>query len=287
MKDSVASVFFAFSTQFEGRVEYMYVDAIGKATIGIGNLIDPVELALPLPFVFKNGGQLAGDADIRADFTAVKSDPTLPKRGHLACRDITRLMLTDPDINNLVTSKAAQFENHLKGRPEFAAFDDWPADAQLGLLSMAWALGPAFRFPNFQKATAASKWLAAANESHMDDHLGGSLVHRNAADRALFRNACYVAANGLSASDLWYTLMGNLAKSLKIGSAGADVATLQDRLVVLGYLGTQSGSFDADTDAAVRAFQAEFGLGTDGIVGGATWAALGTCVPAGAVLVDP
>ena len=288
MQDSVASVFAEFSTQFEGRVRYMYADAIGKVTIGVGNLIDPVELALPLPFVFKSGGQSADEDAIRTDFTTIKSDPSLAQRGHLACENITRLMLTDSDIDDLVRSKAAQFEDHLRGRDPFSGYDDWSADAQLGLLSMAWALGPAFTFPHFQSACAAGQWVAAADQSHMNDSLGGSLVHRNAANRALFRDAAYVQAEGLDGTQLWYTLMGELGRTLKNGGANDanDVATLQNRLATLGYLGGESGSFDDDTESAVRAFQSEFGVSSDGIVGGATWAALGTCVPAGTTLSD-
>jgi hypothetical protein len=82
-----------------------------------------------------------------------------------------------------------QTENFLKSRTEFAEFDDWPADAQLGLLSMAWALGPAFRFLNFQAACQARDFRTAAVESHMNDTNNPGLRPRNKANFQLFESA--------------------------------------------------------------------------------------------------
>ena len=86
-------------------------------------------------------------------------------------------------------------ENFLVGRQEFASFQDWPADAQLGLLSMAWAMGPAFKFPNFQAACARQDFQAAADQCHMADGNNPGLRPRNAANRQLFLSAAG-ASNG-------------------------------------------------------------------------------------------
>jgi GH24 family phage-related lysozyme (muramidase) len=132
MYDSVRQNFLAFSTQFEGRVPYMYLDVKGLVTIGVGNLIDPIALALPLPFVFKaDPSTTATQDDITADWNAVKADPALTRQGHLAADPITKQMLTDDSINSLVLSKADHFEATLKQTTEFSSFDTWPADAQL------------------------------------------------------------------------------------------------------------------------------------------------------------
>ena len=58
--------------------------------------------------------------------------------------------------------------------------------------------------------------------------------------------------------------------TLKLGSRGEDVKTLQKKLNV-----TADGIFGPNTEAAVKAFQKSKGLTVDGIVGTNTWAALG------------
>lgn len=65
--------------------------------------------------------------------------------------------------------------------------------------------------------------------------------------------------------------------SVRRGSSGADVTTLQTYLLALGYHcghGGADGVFGVDTRAAVRAFQKDYHLKVDGICGPKTWAAL-------------
>lgn len=59
-------------------------------------------------------------------------------------------------------------------------------------------------------------------------------------------------------------------KSLKIGSRGEDVKTLQRKLGL-----PADGIFGKNTDAAVRHYQLTHGLTSDGIVGDHTWESLG------------
>lgn len=66
------------------------------------------------------------------------------------------------------------------------------------------------------------------------------------------------------------------AASLKQGSTGAQVKTLQTKLINWGYLsGKADGIFGPKTKAAVIYFQRRNGLVADGIVGAKTAAALG------------
>lgn len=62
------------------------------------------------------------------------------------------------------------------------------------------------------------------------------------------------------------------ATTLKMGSTGAAVTELQEKLNILGYGLSVDGSFGSATDAAVRDFQSKNGLTVDGIVGSATMA---------------
>lgn len=62
---------------------------------------------------------------------------------------------------------------------------------------------------------------------------------------------------------------------LRRGARGEAVRGLQSRLKAIGvYNGEVDGVFGAGTEAAVKAAQGKFGLAADGVVGGATWAAI-------------
>ncbi len=62
------------------------------------------------------------------------------------------------------------------------------------------------------------------------------------------------------------------ARTLRQGMSGGDVWILQNRLNIAGQtvVGAATGFFDATTTAAVRGFQARYGLAVDGVVGPVT-----------------
>ncbi|MGF1459868.1 MAG: peptidoglycan-binding protein [Leptolyngbyaceae cyanobacterium] len=60
--------------------------------------------------------------------------------------------------------------------------------------------------------------------------------------------------------------------TLRLGSTGNAVSEIQAMLILLGYLSEPvDGRYQAPTEAAVKEFQADVGLSSDGIVGPATW----------------
>lgn len=72
-----------------------------------------------------------------------------------------------------------------------------------------------------------------------------------------------------------YTGSSMSRKTIRRGSKGADVLYLQKRLVAKGYyVGEIDSDFGKQTENAVKAYQDEHGLVTDGIVGAKTWASL-------------
>lgn len=78
--------------------------------------------------------------------------------------------------------------------------------------------------------------------------------------------------------------------TVKNGSKGADVKSLQEALNKLGYGLTADGIFGPKTEAAVKDYQKKNGLDADGIVGPKTWAKLGYNVPSNAPsskVIDP
>ncbi len=199
MYQSVQDAFTAFSTPLEGKVNFMYLDIKGLVTVGIGNLIDPVDKALNLPFVHKSDGSAATQDEISNEWNTLKSQPDLAQKGYKACEAITNLMLTDDSIAQLVTTKLNLNATTLKSTSEFSDMDSWPADAQLGLLSMAWAMGPGFgpSWPNFRTACAAHDWATAAANCRMNETGNPGLKPRNDADVLLFTNAAAVQTGGL------------------------------------------------------------------------------------------
>jgi predicted chitinase len=62
--------------------------------------------------------------------------------------------------------------------------------------------------------------------------------------------------------------------ALRQGSKGADVQTMQQQLVALGYAIGVDGNFGPGTRSAVMDFQGKKGLTNDGCCGPATWTAL-------------
>jgi GH24 family phage-related lysozyme (muramidase) len=283
MPDSVTDVFIDFTTPLEGRVSYLYLDGVGLVTVGLGCMLESVGSALPLPFVHRDDmATPATQTEIRQAFSTVMARQDIRGR-HTLFEPLTDIRLTNRGIDDLALQKLAEYERTLTGQAAFADLDQWPADAQLGLLSLTWAKGPGYTgWPNFVAACEAKDWVRAARECQLA-HPVGTQVHRNAANWALFRDAAYVALNSLDTTTLYYQLQGT-RPTVRLGSTGPDVTALQERLVALGYLESITTVFDADTDAAVRAFQQDNALDADGVCGGVSWAALGTCVPKGTPL---
>ena len=95
-----------------------------------------------------------------------------------------------------------------------------------------------------------------------------------------FQKANGLEADGIVGSKTMYVLNANPSGTLlSMGSKGEEVRNLQEKLIARGY---SVGSYGADGDFgegtynAVVKFQKANGLEADGIVGQATWTALGT-----------
>jgi GH24 family phage-related lysozyme (muramidase) len=200
---SIRDGFLAFSRPLEGRVPWMYLDIKGLVTTGVGNLIDPVGLALKLPFVHKGDGSPASEVEIRAEWQRLKDDQSLAQKRYTACEAITDLRLTDASIDELVLAKFDSNDRAL--RQAFSNWNDWPADAQLGAHSIAWA-GAGFptKWKNFRAAAEAHDWKTAAAEAHIDETGNPGIKARNEANAQLFHNAWVVEEDELDRTVLHY-----------------------------------------------------------------------------------
>jgi GH24 family phage-related lysozyme (muramidase) len=184
MRPAVSAIFPTFTATYEGRCSWMYRDVKGLITTAAGLLIDPVALAATLPWHHSDGLQASPD-DIIAGWGAVKA--MLPGRLATSYQVATDLRLADDAIDSLTRAKMSANDAILASR--FAGWEDLPADAQLGVHSLAWACGPAFRFPHFEAALAVRDWVTCAIECRMTETGNPGLRARNIANVALFTSA--------------------------------------------------------------------------------------------------
>jgi hypothetical protein len=193
-----------FNQRFEGVMSTMYLDTHSPplVTIGVGNLIDPVSEALKLPFLRKHSDppRSATVAEISSEWNLIKSLTRLSNSKASMWDAVTNLYLALETIHDLVLSRLDANEEVLRRRAPFVSFESWPADAQLGLLSMAWAMGPGFNFPKFAVACEKRDFLTASEQCVMNERNNPGLAPRNRANVQLFRNA----AKALTPSVLYY-----------------------------------------------------------------------------------
>jgi peptidoglycan hydrolase-like protein with peptidoglycan-binding domain len=91
-----------------------------------------------------------------------------------------------------------------------------------------------------------------------------------------FQQARGLTANGVVEAHTWTALLSTGdTPTLRQGAAGSAVRRLQRSLTAaLGSAVAIDGAFGPNTETAVRGYQTSRGLGSDGVVGPATWGAL-------------
>jgi len=205
MHDAVKAAWHAFSEPLEGSVHWMYLDVRGLVTTGVGNLIDPVSEALKLPWKYKDGTPATKDAIAKA-WRALKSQPELSKRHYRYAERITNLYLSDEDIDALVDQRMRSNEEYFA--KTLVGFASFPADAQLAIHSMAWAVGAGFtaKFPNFTRAAVTQDWVAARAACLIRTAGNPGVVPRNKQNQLCFDNAALVAARAFPRHGLYWPL---------------------------------------------------------------------------------
>ncbi|MER6185215.1 peptidoglycan-binding domain-containing protein [Streptomyces sp. NPDC001652] len=276
MHPSVDAAFLPFSEPLEGRLNFMYLDVKSLVSTGVGNLLDaddpddfgsnPVPLAdiFTLGWFDKDSFAQAANAEISAEYTTVKFSGTafssIPQK-----KAITRLRISNQAIDNLCKSKLASFEASLKTRVPFAGLNNWPADGQLGLFSMAWAMGPFFSFPKFQNAAKVGDWLTMARECRMTEAGNPGVIPRNVRNALLFTLAGWMAAPPPGDfSQLLYDPGQKLDANMRSGTFPVPlnlVIGLQTALEILGHNPNGlDGLIGSGTRSALKAFQLANGL---------------------------
>lgn len=184
----------------------MYADVKNLITTGLGNLLDATDakgVALPapdawrivkvqvlrLPWLLPNGVR-ASAAQVEAAWFAVRNDPYSAPRGWTYAEAIpaNNIRLSDEDVKKLIFVKLKQHDAVFAKR--FSAWESRPADAQLAIHSMGWAMGSDFprKFPRFSKLFEAGAYEAAIIECEIAD-AEGTVIERNRRTKVLLANA--------------------------------------------------------------------------------------------------
>lgn len=205
MHDSVVQAFVAFSSPLEGVCKNLYADVKGLLTTGIGCLVDPVSLALPLPWLMPDGSP-ASQNEIAKQWRDLKAQPAMKDYPALSKTVLgaTTMRLTDAGVLALASQRLMANEKVL--RTYLPNWDSMPADAQLACCSMAWALGAAFphTFGNFRAAANAQNWTAAIAACEIQTNGNPGVVPRNAANRLCLANAQASVSQGLPIETLFW-----------------------------------------------------------------------------------
>lgn len=214
MKPAAFAAFMAITRQFEGgeSINWMFPDVKGLVSTGMGLLLDGGIDPTSLPWRHGIGGDLATTGEIQNAFQTVKDaggGPFFDENGAVIdssrksglgggnafWQNLTDLRLDADGMAQAVKQKLDQNESIL--RATFPGYDAWPAEAQVGLNSLAWARGAAFpgsgkaAYPHFTTALKSMPpdFVAAAVESHLDETGNAGVGPRNDAQFVLFHNA--------------------------------------------------------------------------------------------------
>jgi GH24 family phage-related lysozyme (muramidase) len=152
----------------EGVISHMYLDTVGKVTVGIGFMIPDPHSALTYRLTNRTSGAPATSQEKLAEWTQVAQQT----KGKIAqsYKKFTQLEMPDDEVRRVLDDKLRGFAESLRTR--FAAFDTYPASAQLALLDMIFNLGPngLFKgFPTMCKAVDRLDWAKCAAECNRKD----------------------------------------------------------------------------------------------------------------------
>lgn len=168
--------------EFEGSVPWMYLDTIGKVTVGVGSMLPDSRAAGLIPFMV--GERAATSEEIAAEFARVSA---LTKgKGAAFYRKKGGLRISEETIQGKLREVLEGFEGYL--RSHIRGYEQLPDRAKLALLDMVYNLGPGKLFHEYPRLIAAVEkgdWAAAAAASLRR----GPSAERNAWTKTQFQDA--------------------------------------------------------------------------------------------------
>lgn len=202
---SAIEAFVPMNSPIEGVFHWLYPDVKGFLTTAIGILADPVARALLLPWKLPSGA-LASKAQVISEWNALKARPELAtyRASNHVVESATTIRLTDADVAAVVQTRLLATEQRM--RHFFKNWDSFPADAQLALLSMGWALGSDFEtgYPKLTAAANLGEWETCALQCEISHAGNAGVIARNTQNVLLFHNANAVSELHLDPETLYW-----------------------------------------------------------------------------------
>lgn len=207
MRQAVLDNWVKFNAPDEGVLNFLYTDAKGLVTTGMGDLVDSPAAAFAAGTWRHADGTAATSAEVTAAWGVVKN--AYPGVQSTACSKLTDIRLSDADVTALwQRSLASTWAELLK---DFPSADYWPADAQMALASNGWAMGGAFAtvygFTSLKAALNASplpRFADAAPPLALAHFQGIGVAGRIAQNDVCWKNAQAVQDKGLDYDTLWW-----------------------------------------------------------------------------------
>ncbi len=209
IRSAVRAVFRAYSEKLEGRTRNLYADVKGLPTVSVGCMLPTVEVALTLDW--RIADRKATPVEVRDDYATIAA---IGKNNRTAASQaaLTSIRLSDDSVDALLWGRLGANAEWLRGNL-FPGFAEFSADAQLGILSTAWAIGCDFRHtkpprPALVEAIRVGDWLAAKVHSKLREAGNPGVADRNRHQERCFDNAATVAEHGLDPAVLnWPALV--------------------------------------------------------------------------------
>lgn len=204
MRPHVVQMFPRYSVDLEGICDHMYVDRKRLVTAGVGNLCEPIQLALRFPWMM--GERRATVEEVTADWHAINSrEEQLWNTVAAKQAQYTRVRLTEDAIDAMVLRQLTANINYAREN-FFPLWDTFSSDAHLALASTMWALGAGIdkRRPGLVRAANNGDWVAAKHHAHLEESNNPGVIERNRRQDICFDNAATVATRGLDPELLFW-----------------------------------------------------------------------------------
>lgn len=195
VRAAAVEVFPRYSARHEGEFLSPYLDIRGLLTSSIGVLLDPIHLAIDLPWMI--GDRRATRDEIREQWEALKARQDVKSWTAKRQASLTTIRLSQEASDALVRKRLDA--NIAYVRKFLHNWDSAPSDAQLAAASLFWAIGAGVNKtrPAFTAAFNAGDWLACKQHARIREDNNPGVVGRNRDQERCWDNAATVADHGL------------------------------------------------------------------------------------------